>query len=43
MVMQVIQPNPAEIAFGDLNNNMALDAGDLLVLMRVIQGQTTLP
>jgi len=43
MVLQQIQPNTAEIAFGDLNHNAVLDAGDLVILQRVILSQAGIP
>jgi hypothetical protein len=43
MVLREITPNPAEVVFGDLNNNAELDAGDLVLLRQVIDGHTTLP
>jgi len=38
-----ISATAAELSLGDLNYNSALDAGDMVVLMRVIQGLATLP
>jgi hypothetical protein len=43
MLVQDIAPNPAEIVFGDLNNSSALDAGDLVLLRQVIDGQIAPP
>lgn len=43
MVIGTIMPTAAEITYGDLNNNGGLDAGDLVLMMRVIQGEIPLP
>lgn len=37
-----ISPTETEITLGDLNYNSALDAGDMVVLMRAVQGLVTL-
>ena len=43
MVIGDITPTAAEIVYGDLNDNSELDAGDLILLMRVIKGEIPLP
>jgi subtilisin family serine protease len=43
MVVGDITPTSAEVIYGDLNNNGGLDAGDLVLMQRVIQGEIPLP
>lgn len=43
LVTGAISPTTLESTLGDLNNNGGLDSGDLVLLMRAIQGQITLP
>lgn len=43
MVLGEITPTAAEITYGDLNNNGGLDAGDLVLMLRVVRGEIALP
>lgn len=43
LVTGAISPTTLELTLGDLNNNGGLDSGDLVLLMRVIQGQIPIP
>jgi len=43
LVSQLIPATGAELILGDLNNNDSLDSGDLVLMMRVIQGQIPMP
>ena len=43
LVSQSIPATVTELMLGDLNNNGNLDAGDLVIMMRVIQGQIPMP
>ncbi|MGI9320391.1 MAG: S8 family serine peptidase [Thiogranum sp.] len=43
LVSQSIPASETELVLGDLNNNGGLDAGDLVLMMRVIQGQIPIP
>jgi len=43
LVSQSIPASETELVLGDLNNNGSLDAGDLVLMMRVIQGQIPMP
>ncbi|MEA3243838.1 MAG: S8 family serine peptidase [Pseudomonadota bacterium] len=43
LVSQVIPATETELALGDLNNNGSLDSGDLVLMMRIIQGQIPMP
>jgi hypothetical protein len=43
LVSQSIPASETELVLGDLNNNGNLDAGDLVLMMRVIQGQIPMP
>jgi len=42
-VTGAISPTALESTLGDLNNSGSLDSGDLVLLMRVIQGQIPQP
>jgi len=43
LVSQLIPATETELTLGDLNNNGSLDSGDLVLMMRVIQGQIPMP
>jgi hypothetical protein len=43
LVLQSITATDTEILLGDLNDNGSLDSGDVVLLMRVIQGQIPMP
>jgi subtilisin family serine protease len=43
LISGIETPTASEQLLGDLNNNGGLDSGDLVLLMRVIQGQIPLP
>jgi subtilisin len=43
LVSGAVTPTMAEIAFGDLNDNGGLDAGDLVLMSRIVLGQIPAP
>ena len=43
LVMGAITATGSEVVFGDLNKNGGLDAGDLVLMMRVLSGEIALP
>ena len=43
LVTGAITATGREVVFGDLNKNGGLDAGDLVLMMRVVSGEIELP
>jgi subtilisin family serine protease len=43
LVSGAVEPTASEIALGDLNNNGELDAGDLVLMSRIVLGEIPVP